>query len=71
MDIPKNFALAFNAGVGQVAASTSGLALSGFHPSVGFGARYKIDPLARSSLRLDLGVGEDEMGVYFTFDEPF
>lgn len=58
-------------GVGRIAASLGDVARAPTRWAVGTGARFALDPGERLNLRLDVGVGPNTHGVYFTAREAF
>ena len=59
------------AGVAQVQARASRLALGGFHAAAGFGLRYKFNRRENLNVRLDAGFAGPKPGFYLTFAEAF
>jgi outer membrane protein assembly factor BamA len=60
------------AGAGQVAERPGDVALAEFHPSLGYGLRFRLDPRDRLNLRLDFGYGRGGAGgLYITAGEAF
>jgi hypothetical protein len=59
------------AGVGDVAPSFGALSFSDLKWTGGAGLRYQALREQRMNLRLDVGIAEDEKGVYFSILEAF
>ncbi len=59
------------AGTGRVGEKVDGLSLSGLHYNYGGGIRFMLDEKEKLNLRLDVGVGEGNVGFYLTFGEAF
>lgn len=59
------------ASAGQVVSSYEELALNGVRPAGGAGLRLLLDKAARANLRLDVGVSDDDWGIYVDLGEAF
>jgi len=58
-------------GTGRVGEKVSDLSLDALHYNYGGGIRFMLDEKEKLNLRLDVGVGEDNLGFYLTFGEAF
>ncbi|MFT4664439.1 MAG: outer membrane protein assembly factor BamA [Polaribacter sp.] len=59
------------AGMGRVGDKVEDLSLDDLHFNYGGGIRFMLDEKEKLNLRLDVGVGEDNVGFYLTFGEAF
>ena len=57
--------------VGQVAPSYSEFVAENFKYTAGCGLRLMVDPVHKTNLRLDFGIGEKTYAVFFGFSEAF
>lgn len=70
-DFYEKFSYSFFTGVGVVAPNTDTLLENRRRHTVGAGVHYIIDQESRQKMRLDVGIGESDYGVYVVFSEAF
>jgi len=58
-------------GVGDVADRLGDLTVAGLKPTAGGGLRVRVDDDEGTNLRIDVAVGRDALGFYFSFGEAF
>ena len=59
------------AGFGDVARDITQLSLSNLKPSYGVGIRFLFNKEQKINLRVDLGLGKNTSGIYFSIEEAF
>lgn len=58
-------------GAGEVAGDLGDLRLDGFHVAGGAGLRWLVSPADGVNLRVDVGIGNGDSGLYFAFGDAF
>lgn len=65
------FGLVVFGGFGDVASKFAKITITTIKPTYGFGVRFRIDELQKLDLRVDVGLGRDTHGVYFSVNQAF